>query len=131
MAKIEVDEVTYQTAVEASGRVPALEAELSEARTKLAASESATVTAKAQSIVAEAFGDIEAKTTRKSLVAAALAAETFDPEALKADALEAVAEIRTERGEGNVHGAGNTTATSREAATVADADILKALKGGK
>ena len=62
---------------------------------------------------------------------AALAAEAFDPEALKADAQEAVAEYRAERGEGNVHGAGVTGAPAREAVTVEDADILKALKGGK
>jgi hypothetical protein len=127
-----IDDAELAQLRETAGRVPALESENTTLKT---ANENLVKDGRvsaAEAIVSEAFGDIEAKVTRKSLVAAALAAEAFDPEALKATAVEAAAEIRAERGEGNVHGAGTTTATSREAATpVADADILNALKGGK
>jgi len=126
-----IDDVELAQLRETAGRVPALESENTTLK-----SENATLvrdgrTSAAEAIVAEAFGDIEAKTTRTSLVRAALAAEAFNPDELKATAVEAAAEIRAERGEGNVHGAGVTGAPAREAVTVDDADILKALKGGK
>lgn len=128
MATIQIEESVHADLVEKSSRTTALEAELTEARTKLAAAESATATAQAESIVAEAFGDIEAKATRRSLVKAALAAESFDADALKADAVEAAAEIRAERGEGQPRGVGFTGSVT-ESADVADADVLTALKG--
>lgn len=126
-----IDDAELAQLREAAGRVPALESENTTLKKDNATLVRDGRTSAAEAIVAEAFGDIDAKVTRKSLVAAALAAEAFDPEALKATAVEAAAEIRAERGEGNVHGNG-TTAPAREAATtVADADILNALKGGK
>jgi len=118
-----IDDAELQQLREAASRATALESENTTLKQQGR-------TRQAETIVAEAFGDIEAKTTRRSLVAAALAAESFDADALKATAVEAAAEIRAERGEGNVHGAGDTTPPAREAVTVADADILKALKGG-
>jgi hypothetical protein len=128
MATIQIEESVHADLVEKSSRTTALETELSEARAKLAAAETASTTAKAESIVAEAFGDIEAKATRRSLVKAALAAESFDPEALKAEAVEAAAEIRAERGEGQPRGVGFTGSVT-ESGDVADADVLTALKG--
>jgi len=127
-----IDDAELAQLREAAGRVPALESENTTLKTENATLVQDGRTSAAEAIVAEAFGDIEAKVTRTSLVRAALAAEAFDPEALKATAVEAAAEIRAERGEGNVHGAGTTAAPAREAVTtVADSDILNALKGGK
>ena len=108
VATIQIEESVHADLVEKSGRATALEAELKEAREKLAAAESASVTAQAEAIVAEAFGDLEAKVTRRSLVAAALAAESFNAEALKADAVEAAAELRASKGEGTPRGVGHT-----------------------
>jgi len=128
-----IDDAELKQLREAASRATALEAEVSTLKKDNAKLVSDGRTSAAEAIVAGAFGDIEAKTTRTSLVRAALAAESFDPEALKATAVEAAAEIRAERGEGNVHGAGDTKPhDAREAATtVSDSDILKALKGGK
>jgi hypothetical protein len=127
-----IDDAELAQLREAAGRVPALESENNTLKQDNATLVRDGRQSAAEAIVADVFGDVEAKVTRRSLVAAALAAESFDAEALKATATEAVAEIRAERGEGNVHGAGTTTAPAREAATpVADADILNALKGGK
>ena len=131
VATIQIEESEHATLKENASRASALEAELKTAREALATAQAAGVRANAETIVAEAFGDIEAKVTRGALVDSALAAEAFDAEALKAKAAEAAAEIRSERGEGNVHGAGVTGAPAREAVAVSDADILKALKGGK
>lgn len=125
-----IDDAELAQLREAAGRVPALETENTTLKQENATLVQDGRTSAAEAIVAEAFGDIEAKTTRTSLVRAALATEAFDPEALKATAVEAAAEIRAERGEGNVHGTGTTTAPARESATVADSDILNALKGG-
>jgi len=127
-----IDDAELQQLREAASRATALEAEVSTLKTDNAKLVSDGRKAAAEAIVSDVFGDVDAKVTRRSLVSAALAAEAFDPEALKATATEAVAEIRAERGEGNVHGVGQTPAPAREAATtVADADILNALHGGK
>lgn len=126
-----IDDAELAQLREAAGRVPALESENTTLKTTNENLVKDGRKASAEAIVSDVFGDVEAKVTRRSLVAAALAAESFDPEALKATAAEAVAEIRAERGEGNVHGAGVTGAPARESVEVADADILKALKGGK
>lgn len=108
VATIQIEEAAHADLVAQSSRAAVLEAELAEANTKLAAAESATVTAQAEAIVAEAFGDVEAKVTRRALVSAALAAESFDAEALKADAVEAAAEIRVANGEGTVRNVGES-----------------------
>lgn len=126
-----IDDAELAQLREAAGRVPALESENTTLKQENATLVTDGRTSAAETIVAEAFGDIEAKVTRATLVRSALAAEAFDAEALKATATEAAAEIRAERGEGNVHGVGQTPAPAREAATVADSDILNALKGGK
>jgi hypothetical protein len=125
-----IDDAELAQLREAAGRVPALESENTTLKTQNETLVKDGRKASAEAIVSDVFGDVDAKVTRRSLVSAALAAETFDPEALKATAAEAVAEIRAERGEGNVHGAGTTAAPARESATVADSDILNALKGG-
>ncbi len=122
MATIQIEESVHADLIAKSSRTTALEAELAEANTKLAASESATVSAKAEAIVAEAFGDLEAKVTRRSLVAAALAAEAFNADALKADAIEAAAELRVAGGAGKVRSVGeSTTPESKTAMSVEDA----------
>jgi hypothetical protein len=105
---IQIEESVHADLVEKSSRATALEAALKEANDKLAAAEAEGRNAKAEAIVAEAFGDLEAKVTRRSLVSAALAAKEFDADALKADAEEAAAEIRAAQGEGSVRGVGHT-----------------------
>lgn len=127
-----IDDTELSQLRESASRATAAEAELSTAREELAKAKQAGIRSAAEAIVAEAFGDLDAKVSRRSLVSEALAAEAFDPEALKAHALEAVAEIRALRGEGNVHGAGVTGApgAAREAVTVSDKDIINALHGG-
>jgi hypothetical protein len=126
-----IDDAELKQLRETASRATALEAENTTLKTDNAKLVADGRTSAAEAIVADVFGDVQATVTRRSLVTAALAAESFDPEALRTTATEAVAEIRAERGEGNVHGAGDTTAPAREAATpVADADILNALKGG-
>ena len=125
-----IDDAELAQLRETAGRVPALESEntaLRQDNEKLTRDGRA---AAAEAIVAEAFGDVEAKTTRKSLVAAALAAEDFDPDTLRTTAAEAVAEIRAERGEGQVHGAG-TTSAAESAPKRTTGDIISALEGGK
>ncbi|TVU61581.1 hypothetical protein FQP90_13655 [Paenarthrobacter nitroguajacolicus] len=129
-----IDDAELKQLREAASRATALEAENTTLKTDNAKLEGDSRKSAAEAIVAEAFGDVEAKVTRASLVTAALAAETFDPAALKDTAVEAAAEIRAARGEGNVHGAGQTNAPGNAQEAVAmevgDADILKALKGG-
>lgn len=110
VATIQIEESEHATLKADASRATALEAELKAAKEKLAAAESAGREAKAESIVAEAFGDLDAKVTRRSLVAAALAAESLDEEALRDSAVEAAAEIRVARGEGEPHGVGNSAA---------------------
>jgi hypothetical protein len=114
---IQIEESVHADLVAKSSRTTALEAELKEANEKLAAAEQATVTAKAEAIVAEAFGDLEAKVTRRSLVKAALSAETFDAEALKADAEEAAAELRVANGAGTVRGVGESAPADKKEMT--------------
>lgn len=131
-----IDDAELQQLRESASRVTALEAENGQLRADNATLTSENRTTAAEAIVADVFGEVQATVTRRSLVSAALAAESFDPEALRQTATEAVAEIRAARGEGNVHGAGQTTSPdsptpAREAADVADADILNALKGGR
>ncbi|MCW2132893.1 hypothetical protein [Arthrobacter sp. VKM Ac-2550] len=117
---------------ESASRATTAEAELAEARTKLAEAARNETRATAESIVAEAFGDVEAKATRKALINAALAAESFDAEALKADAIEAAAEYKAAHGEGNVHGVGEPAPIVTESKkTISDDDIVAALHGGK
>lgn len=127
MATIDDAELTQLR--ENAGRVSALEAELATERDKNAKSEHAATEAKATAIVAEAFGDIEAKATRKALITAALAAETFNPEALADEAKEAAAEHAVAAGAGKVHGVGSPAAT--ESKTITDGDIVSILEGGK
>ncbi|MGC0237285.1 hypothetical protein [Arthrobacter sp. SD76] len=119
-----IDDAELAQLREAASRATALEAENTTLKTEGR-------TRQAEAIVAEAFGDLDAKVTRRSIVAASLAAETFDADALKETAVEAAAEIRAERGEGNVHGAGDTKPAAESAPKRTDADIIAALEGGK
>ena len=130
MAKIEVDEAAHTAAVEASGRVPALEAENSDLKAKLAESAKKDNDATAAAVVAEAFEGISAPATVKLLASTyALTAEgAVDTAALKAKAEESAAEIAASFGAGTVRGVGHK-ATATESADVADADVLTALKG--
>ncbi|MFS0832004.1 hypothetical protein ABC337_15240 [Arthrobacter sp. 1P04PC] len=130
MAKIEVDEAAHTAAVEASGRVPALEAENADLKAKLAEAAKKDNDATAAAVVAEAFEGISAPATVKLLASTyALTAEgAVDTAALKAKAEEAVAEIAASFGAGKVRGVGHSAAVT-ESADVADADVLTALKG--
>lgn len=83
--------------------------------------------AQAETIVNEAFEGIDAPKAKARLVEAATTAETFDPDAFRAEAAEAAAEF-TPAGP-TVTGFGNTTPTpASEADTVSDDDIVKILK---
>ena len=130
MAKIEVDEAAHTAAVEASGRVPALEAENADLKAKLAESAKKDNDSTAAAVVAEAFQGISAPATVKLLASTyALTAEgAVDTAALKAKAEESAAEIAASFGAGTVRGVGHSAAVT-ESADVADADVLTALKG--
>lgn len=130
MAKIEVDEAAHTAAVEASGRVPALEAENADLKAKLAEAAKKDNDATAAAVVVEAFEGISAPATVKLLASTyALTAEgAVDTVALKAKAEEAAAEIAASFGAGKVRGVGHSAAVT-ESADVADADVLTALKG--
>lgn len=130
MGKIEVDEAAHTAAVEASGRVPVLEAENADLKAKLAESAKKDNDATAAAVVAEAFKGIDAPATVKLLASTyTLTAEgAVDTAALKAKAEEAAAEIAASFGAGTVRGVGHTS-TAAESAEPADADVLTALKG--
>jgi len=95
---------------ESASRATALEAEVSTLKDQVGTLTESNVRAQAEAIVAEAFGDLDAKVTRGSLLKAALVGEAFDADALKKDAVEAAAELRAASGEGTVRGVGNTAA---------------------
>lgn len=130
MAKIEVDEAAHTAAVEASGRVPALEAENADLKAKLAEAAKKDNDATAAAVVAEAFDGISAPATVKLLAStyALTAEDAVDTAALKAKAEEAAAEIAASFGAGKVRGVGHSAAVT-ESTDVADADVLTALKG--
>lgn len=129
MATTNIEEAELVTLKESSGRVPALEAELAEARTLLAAAETARTQATAEAIVAEAFDGIEAKVTRAALITAALAAESFDADKLKADATEAAAEIAVTHGAGTPRGVGESAKVTESGKTITSESIVSALHG--
>lgn len=124
MATTQIEEAELATLRESASRAVTVEAELAEARTQLAAAETARTQATAEAIVAEAFGETEAKVTRAALITAALAAESFDADKLKADATEAAAEIAVTHGAGTPRGLGETVVESK---TITDDDIVNAL----
>lgn len=84
-----------------------------------------------EALVSAAF-DVESPRVRAALVAEHLAPEHAD-EAITAAAREAAAEVRAARGEGQVHGNGQTTAPGAvtESADPSDEDIRTALNGGR
>lgn len=123
-----IDDAELAQLREAASRATALEAENATLKTENGTLKESSTRSQAEAIVAEAFGDIEAKATRRSLVVAALAGESFNADALKADAKEAAAEYAVAHGAGSVRGVGHPAPVS-EAADVADADVLTALKG--
>lgn len=131
MGKIEVDESAHTAAVEASGRVPALEAENADLKAKLKEAAKKDNDATAAAVVAEAFSGIEAPATVKLLASTytRTAEGAVDTAALKAKAEEAAAEIAASFGAGQVRGVGHTV-TATESAEPGDADILSTLKGG-
>lgn len=130
MATTQIEEAELATLRESASRAVTVEAELTEAKQKLAAAETASTKATAERIIAEAFGDTEAKATRRALLAEALATETFDPDTLKANAIEAAAEIAVSNGAGTPRGVGQTSTVAESGTDTSNEDILKALKGG-
>lgn len=124
MATTQIEEAELATLRESASRAATVEAELAEARTLLAEAETARTKATAEAIVAEAFGETEAKVTRAALITAALAAEAFDADKLRADAIEAAAEIAVTNGAGTPRGLGDTIVESK---TITDDDIVNAL----
>lgn len=121
-----IDDKELATLRESASRAVTVEAELTEAKQKLAEAETARTKATAERIIAEAFGETEAKATRRALLAEALGTETFDPETLKANAVEAAAEIAVSNGAGTPRGVGQTSKVS-ESKTITDDDIVNAL----
>lgn len=131
MAKIEVDEAAHTAAVEASGRVPALEAENADLKAKLAESAKKDNDSTAAAVVAEAFQGISAPAT-VALLASTYALTTegaVDTAALKAKAEESAAEIAASFGAGKVRGVGH--AAESTAPTRTAEDIVSVLEGGK
>lgn len=108
-----IDDAELQKLREDASRATALEADKKELETKVATLEQSNVRSQAEAIVAEAFGAVEAKATRKALINAALAAETFNAEALAEDAKEAAAEQRAAAGEGTVRSVGESVAPNQ------------------
>lgn len=129
MATTQIEEAELATLRESASRAVTVEAELTEAKQKLAAAESASTKATAERIIAEAFGDTEAKATRRALLAEALGTETFDPEALKANAIEAAAEIAVSNGAGTPRGVGQTITVTESGKTITSESIVSALHG--
>ncbi|EMQ98352.1 hypothetical protein [Paeniglutamicibacter gangotriensis] len=99
------------------------------AEAKVAESEAKATKATAEAIVAEAFGDTDAKVTRAALITAALAAEAFDPDKLRADATEAAAEIAVTHGAGTPRGVGETAKVTESGKTITSESIVSALHG--
>lgn len=124
-----IDDAELKQLREDASRAAALEAENNTLKTENGDLKESGIRSQAEAIVAEAFGDIDAKTTRKALITAAVAAEAFDAEALAADAKEAAAEYAVAHGAGRVHGVGASTPAATESVDPADADVLTALKG--
>lgn len=136
MATTNIEEAELATLRESASRAATVEAERDEAikRAELAESknedsEKAVRESTAKAIVAEAFGDTDAKVTRAALITAALAAESFDANKLKADATEAAAEIAESRGAGNVRGLGDTDATATAITQESATQKILALRG--
>lgn len=136
MATTNIEEAELATLRESASRAVTVEAERDEAikraelaESKNADSEKAVRESTAKVIVAEAFGDIEAKVTRAALITAALAAESFDADKLKADATEAAAEIAESHGAGSVRGLGDTGAASTAITQESATQKILALRG--
>ncbi|KAA0979890.1 hypothetical protein FQ154_01650 [Paeniglutamicibacter gangotriensis] len=129
MATTQIEEAELATLRESASRAATVEAELAEARTLLAEAETARTKATAEAIVAEAFGDTEAKVTRAALITAALAAEAFDADKLRADATEAAAEIAVTHGAGTPRGVGETAKVTESGKTITSESIVSALHG--
>jgi hypothetical protein len=125
-----IDDAELAQLRESASRATALEAENTTLRTENGELKESGTRAQAEAIVAEAFGDIEAKATRKALVTAAVTAESFNAEALATDAKEAAAEYAVAHGAGKVHGVG-TPVTAAEAKTITGSDIVAVLEGAK
>lgn len=139
LAKIEVDEAAHTAAVEASGRVPVLEAENARLKSENAQLQEAGHKATAAAVVAEAFTGIEAPATIKLIAASYKLDESgqVDVVALKATAEEAAAEHAVAAGAGRVHGAGSAPLQQEKGITAetVDATIAEAFgrtpKGAK
>jgi len=127
MAKIEVDEAAHTAAVEASGRVPALEAENADLKAKLAEAAKKDNDATAAAVVAEAFQGISAPATVKLLASTySLTPDgTVDTVALKAKADESAAGRAVSFGASTVRGLGDKPVT--ESKTITDDDVVNAL----
>lgn len=131
-----IDDKELATLRESASRATTAATELAEAtkraeaaEAKVAESEAKATKATAEAIVAEAFGDTEAKVTRAALITAALAAEEFDADKLRADATEAAAEIAVTHGAGTPRGVGETAKVTESGKTITSESIVSALRG--
>ena len=118
VATTNIEESELSALRESSSRATALEADNASLR----------LTA-AESIVAEAFADIEApRTTARIIEAFTAPGSTMTPDELRAEVEESAAEWKVAHGEGTVTGVGNTTSVT-ESKTRTDDDIINALGG--
>lgn len=125
-----IDDAELQKLREDASRATALEAENQTLKGQVETLEASTIRSQAEAIVAEAFGDLEAKVTRGSLIKAALVGEAFNAEELKKDAEEAAAELRQASGEGTVRGVGQTQESVKPTVTIESArEQILALNG--
>lgn len=129
MATIQIEESTHASLVEASGRVPALEAEVTEATTRATAAEAGLTEANdeaAAAVVEAAFSaaGISAPKTAARLSKGYPVKENgvLNADALKNDVAESIAELLVANGAGNVRGLGGT-----RPGTVTEADSNKAI----
>lgn len=129
MATIQIEESAHASLVEASGRVPALEAEVTEATNRATAAESGLTEANntaAAAVVESAFtaAGISAPKTAARLSKGYPIKENgvLNTEALTADIAESIAELQVANGAGSVRGLGGTKGGS-----VTEADSNKAI----
>lgn len=132
VALIQIEDAEYAGLKENASRATALEAENGTLKDALLESKRDSMKTRAEQIVAEAFGQIEAPSTRKRLAESYTVTESgdLDEPALKQVAEESAAEIKRLGGAGTVRGVGQTS-NAHEAAEPENADVLSALREGK
>lgn len=133
VALIQIEEAEYAGLKENASRATALEAENGTLKDALLESKKDSMKTRAEQIVAEAFGQIEAPSTRKRLAESYTVTESgdLDETALKQVAEESAAEIQRLGGAGTVRGVGQTSTVQEAAAEPEIAEVLSALREGK